>query len=257
MKTLSISTETLGVPLDATHFLALTSNFPNPFTGAPNGPVKIMAIEGYCGGTVGTNYWIQVLSGVPGAALPMYSMLVIGGAAFSFVYPQGLDTANMSNGLGVGFGQNVIKPYLAISSTDGTYTNVAAPTNARVDIEMSYQLPQNMSQANGNNVGALTVYADPNSTNKLVAFVVVNNTGADAYLMLYAYANPANGSIPVEQWKVLNGATFSTTLGDTGFVFQQGKPDYTNHTGCYLIGSSTTQFLTASANGWNMYAWFI
>lgn len=255
MKTLSISTETLGNPLNANTYLPLTGNFPNPFTNAPNGPVKIVAIEGYCNGAAGTQYWLQILNGAPGATVPMYSVQVLGGQGFSFIYPLGLDTATMQDGGGASLGENVYKPYLAISSTDGLYTSVAATTNVRVDIEMQFQMPLGLITANGNNTGSLTVFADPNATNKLCAFSVVNNTGAVGYLMLFAYANPVNGATPLQQWPVQNGGTFATTFGNAGVRFQQGKADYSIHTGCYLVASSTTQTLTTVANGWNMFAW--
>lgn len=257
-KTYSISTETLGTPLDATHYLSLTSNFPNPFTSAPNGPVVINSIEGYCGGTGSTQYWLQILNGAPGNTLPMYSVQVVGGNGFSFVYPNGLSTSTMSDGSGASFGENIFMPYLAISSTDKTYTAVAAPTNVRVDIDMSYQMPTTLQQpASATNAASLTVFGDPNVTNFLAAIAAVNNTGAIGYLMLFSYANPAVGAVPMQEWTVTNGATLQQTFGAGGCRYQQGKPDYTIHTGCYLVASSTPQVLTAVANGWNLYAWFI
>ncbi len=254
MSVKSISTQQAGQVLDATHFLQLGT-----------GPVTIFDIEGEVA-AAGANYFIQLLgvsqaNAVSGTTVPLYSRLAIlsgGSTGFSFVYrPIGLDTANMSfpEAATTG-GSNTLPVYIAISSTDNVYTAVAVNTHVTVDLEdNNVEIPN--QTITGDTTTArdnLTVYADPNAAKELVQFQVTNNLGADAYLMLFAYS-PANGDLPIQQWKVTNGATITERFG-AGWPIQQSTAAYVLKTGCYLVGSSTTQTLTkTTGTNWTMKAW--
>jgi hypothetical protein len=105
-------------------------------------------------------------------------------------------------------------------------------------------------------VDNLTVWADPGASHDLIQFTAINNLGVDAYIMLFAYS-PANGDTPIQQWKVANGATLTNRFG-AGEVNIQQSPNYVLKTGCYLVGSSTTQTLTkTTGTNWYMKAWNI
>lgn len=257
MPTKSISTQQ-SAPLDASTYLLLGLK-----------PVTIFDIEGEVSSTTGTNYYIQVLgtaTPVSGTTLPLYSRLVVPAAAgtgnngFSFVYrPIGLNTSTMSfpEGAATG-GSNSLPVYLAISSTDNVYTSVAASTQVQVTVEDTYlEIPNQVITGDTTNAtDSLPVWGTPGVTKKLVQFQVTNtNVGATAYLMLFAYS-PANGDVPLQQWPVANGATITERFG-SGWQVQQ-SPAYVLKTGCYLVGSSTTQTLTkTTGTNWKMKAWNI
>jgi hypothetical protein len=67
--------------------------------------------------------------------------------------------------------------YVAISSTDNVYTSVAASTQVTVDFEDGYlEIPtQTITGDTTTGVNSLTVFTDPNPTNKLIQFYAKNN----------------------------------------------------------------------------------
>jgi hypothetical protein len=254
MSVKSISTQQAGQVCDATHYLSLGT-----------GPVTIFDIEGEVP-AASANYYVQLLSTnapVNGVTVPLYSRLAIlsgGSTGFSFVYrPIGLDTANMLfPEAATVSGSNTSSVYVAISSTDNVYTSVAVNLQVTVDLEdNNLEIPN--QTITGDTTTArdnLTVYTDPNATKELVQFQVTNNLGAIAYLMLFAYS-PANGDLPIQQWQVGIGSTITERFGG-GWPIQQMTTAYVLKTGCYLVGSSTTQTLTkTTGTNWNMKAWNI
>lgn len=261
MPTKTVSTQQSKQVLDASHYLLVSNN-----------PVVIFDIEGQCNSTTGAAYYIQLLgtaTPISGTTIPLYSRECVAAAAgsgnngFSFVYrPDGLSTATMLNPVGgtlATTGLNTLPVYVAISSTDNVYTAVAASTQITIDFEESTLGIENQVITGDLTTGvdSLTVFSDPNVAKRLTQFKAINNTGATAYIMLFAYATPANGSTPLEQWTLTNGQTLTQSFG-RGYAPMQGGSTYVQHTGCYLYGSSTTQTLTATvAAGWNIQAFNI
>jgi hypothetical protein len=261
MATQSVSTIQTKQVLDSTHFLQVCS-----------GPVKIFNIEGNVNSTTGNSYYIQLLgvsqtAAVSGTTVPLYSRLAVqsnqgsGVNGFSFTYgPTGIDTARMNaaGGSATTNGENILPVYVAISSTDTVYTAVAAATDVTVDFEQQYQAAVNPTVVGTlvNNVGNLTVFADP-ASNRIISFTVTNNTGATGYMMMFANSAFTNGQLPLQQWKVANGARLDQFFGSEGWAPIQGDAALAYHTGCYLVGSSTTQTLTTVANGWSIQAKYI
>jgi hypothetical protein len=259
MPTKSISTIQSGQVLDATHYLQISTV-----------PAVIFDIEGEVSSTTGTSYFIQLHGASPTAGMkPLYSRLAVpssystGINGFSFVYrPDGLDTSTMNNPYGgttATDGSNTLPVWIAISSTDATYTSVAASTNVTVDFEETQLELQNPTVTGDTTTGvnSLTVFTT-NAGKRLTQFTATNNTGATAYLMLFAKASPAAGSVPIAQWTFTNGQTINQNFGRGLAPMQQSGTDFTNYTGCYLVGSSTSTTLTASTgNGWTIKAWNI
>jgi hypothetical protein len=255
----TLSTQQSGQVLDASHYLTLGSS-----------PVNILAIEGEVNSTTGTAYYLQLLGTLTpatGVTVPLWSRLVVAAATgsgnngFSFEYMRGgLDTATMNfpEAATVG-GSNALPVVVAISSTDNVYTAVAANTQVAVTVEDAYLeiATQTVTGDLTTGVDSLAVYTDPNPTKRLVQFQAVNGTGAVGYVMLFAVANPANGDLPIQQWKVGIGVTLTERFG-AGWPVQASDTAYALHTGCYLFGSSTTQVLTKTvATAWNLKAWNI
>lgn len=259
MPTKSTSTIQSGQVLDATHYLQISTV-----------PAVIFDIEGEVSSTTGTSYFIQLHGASPTAGMkPLYSRLAVpssygtGINGFSFVYrPEGLDTSTMSNPYGgttATDGANTLPVWIAISSTDATYTAVAASTNVTVDFEETLLELNNQTVVGDTTTGVnnLTVFTT-SSSKRLTQFTATNNTGATAYLMLFANSSPSTGAVPIDQWALTNGQTLTQNFGRGLAPMWQSSTDYTNYTGCYLFGSSTTGTLTASTgSGWKIKAWNI
>jgi len=222
---------------------------------------NLLAITGYCNGTTNAQYFLQLFNQatVPAdTAVPLYSWQVLGTDGFLFNFrPDGLDTSKLKDG--------ILNPasglILCLSTTEGTLT--IGTGNITMDVQVDLDSPQGIIPIPQTFVGdtttavaSLTVAADP-SQNKLVSYNVKNSTGADGYLMLFAYSNPSTGAVPLQQWKITNGTRDQRVFGG-GFFLSQIKPtDRVVHTGIYLYGSSTTQTFTATAANWNMQASYI
>jgi hypothetical protein len=179
----SVSTQQAGQALDASHYLQVTDS-------SVGGPVLIFDIEGEVNSTNGTSYFIQLLntsSPSSGTTVPLFSRLAVAATAtsglngFSFVYrPNGIDTSTMGNPVGGTYstdGSNVDSVYVAISSTDNVYTSVAASTQVTVDFEDGYlEIPtQTITGDLTTSRSNLTVFSDPNPTNKLIQFYAKSN----------------------------------------------------------------------------------
>ena len=249
----SISTYQAQQPLDGTHFLLL-ANF----------PVKIYAFEGNVSSTAGSSYYLQFHgSAAPasGTAVPLLSVEVVvpasptGITPFSFVYPEGIETRNLSNPLGAiaTTGGNTLPVYVAISSTDTVYTSVAASTNVRVDINDpdALILPnQNVAGDLVTNISSLAVFtASTTAPNKLVRVEVVNTFGGpgiNAWLCMFAYASPSSGDVYLKQWKTTNGVPFEVNFGE-GYYPQQ-IVNGTLQNGCYLYTSLTAYRYVATGS---------
>lgn len=243
----SISTYQAQQVIDATHFLKL-ADF----------PVKIYAFEGNVNSTTGSSYYIQfhgVAAPVSGTTVPLLSVQAVvpasptGVTPFSFVYPEGIETRNLSNPVGaiITTGGNTLPVYVAISSTDTVYTSVAAATDLRVDINDPSPLiiPNlNVSGDLTTNVSDFTAFATSATTpNRLVSVECINTFGADAWLCLFSYAGPAfpalrpAGAQYIKQWRTQNGVPLFLEFGDGYYIEQIISGVVTN--GCYFSTSLT------------------
>ena len=251
MPTRSISTQQTQQQLDGTHFLKVAAF-----------PVKILSLEGYCGGaSSGGQKYIQLYAGIPtNGAVPLWSQQVLTQNGFSFVYaPEGLDTATMVLDLTYGNSVPTTKAiYVAISSDDTQYTSDGTTTDIRVDFEeYELELTGQTTIGTGSSVGLLQVWTDASGPKKLLSVTAQNNNGATQYLMLFAKdAVPATGDSPIVTW-TFTAALAATLRFGACFVPRQQDTDGTFHDGCTLRVSSTSPTFTAVASGWTIQATFI
>ena len=178
--TKSVSTYQNQQALDNTHFLQVAAY-----------PVIIFSIEGETSSTAGTNYFIQLHGASPTAGMvPLWSKNCVAASAttqingWSFVYPEpGLDTSTMTNPVGAvaTAGANTLPVWIAISSTDATFTAVAAATQATVVFEEAYLEAQNQTITGDTSTGrdSLVVWTT-NSAKRLTKYQVTNNNGGTA-----------------------------------------------------------------------------
>lgn len=257
----SISTIQAKQVLDATHFLLVGLT-----------PVLIFDIEGEVSSTTGTAYYIQLLgtaTPTSGTTIPLYSRLAVPAATstgvngFSFIYrPIGLDTSTLNNPVGgtnSTDGSNTLPVYVAISSTDGVYTSVAASTEVSVNFEDTYlEIPNQVITGDTSTTTSVNVvFSDPNPAKKLLQFQITNNAAGTMYIMLFGYSSFVLGSLPLQQWPITSGQTLIKRFG-AGWAIQQCDSQYILHTGCYLIISTTTQYYTpVSIDASYMKAWSI
>jgi hypothetical protein len=227
----------------------------------------VISLEGFCLGTGGTQYYIQLLgtaNPTSTTTVPLYSLQVVGQNGFSFLYDkQTLQTQNLNTAGGstTTAGSNTLPVYAFLSTTDTVYT--APADGAKADLFATVEqgsVDEPNSTVTGDlttGVDSLAVYAsDP--TKRLIQFTAKNNGGADAYLMLFGLV-PTAGWTPNQQWLVKAGATLTARFGYQGSSIIQGNPTtLVLSYGAYLYGSSTTQLLTATAaTQWNLKAWNI
>lgn len=251
MPTKILSTYKNGQVLDATHFLPVSIS-----------PCTIFSFEGDCSSTTGTNYYIQFLpvsqaNAVSGTTLPLLSLLAVPSAlatgvnGFSFVYPNGLDTARMSFPVPSGSaiaGENTSPVYAAMSSTATVYTAVAGNTDLTVTIEQSVIDLPNQTRASVGSNASLNVWTDSatNTNHRLVSLFYDNTGGSDVFVQVSSFS-PSLGTLPLFEWKVLANAIVTFTFGGGRFM-QQNDALYVPHYGCFVRTSDTPLTYTASAS---------
>ena len=249
MPTKSVSTQQAKQVIDGTHFLQVSS-----------GPVVIFDIEGEVNSTAGTNYYIQLLSvpqatAVSGTTIPLYSRQVVQANAatqingFSFTYrPIGIDTAqivNPSGGTLATTGANTLPVYVAISSTDGVWTQVAASTNVTIDFELSRPefVAETLAGDLTTNVQLLSVWASGGTAaaRRLVGLNITETSGVASYVQVFASATLAGivTLTPVLQIPLAANATINARFG--GLAVLQGNPTtFVESNGCYVVLSHTS-----------------
>lgn len=268
MKTRTASSIQNGTRITGTTTLAVTAQ-----------PTNLHALEGYCGGTAGTTYYLQLVSlavPVTNATVPLWSKPITGGQGFSFVYPDGgISTQNLTSP------PNTDAVYAIISSNDTVFTSVAFNSDIEVDYEeYEQQVDSGQTTTSANNAGSLVVwsddYANPGTLHSgygLLSLTVTNNTGAAIWVMLFTSTSQATaGATPLKQLNVPAGSTSSAlssgaptgelTIGAsyTWKFGSPGKPMFSfdstgaGHDGCYIYASSTAATLTAIANSVNYSA---
>ncbi len=154
---------------------------------------------------------------------------------------------------------------VAVSTTELVWTDPGANGGLdwTVEVDTNYDTVAKVRVVGDLSTGVdfLAAWTDSsaNVADKLFRVDYVNNTGAPAWLMLFAYALPANGAIPLTQWPVGTGGTLNLFFGpnnrpvysmDNNVIAgaYPGETGGTIHYGCYLFQSSTTAQLTATAS---------
>ena len=228
-------------------------------------PLKIFRIDGFCNGSSGTAYYLQLHNAatIPSnTAVPLRSWQIGGANGFNFVFtPNGLNTDRLSATINTG---NLV---LVLSTTEATLT--VGTGNITMDVEVDveeYDIRRLGLTTSGDTttaVATLQVVADAiNNTNKLYEVTAKNNSGATEYLILFAKDSPADGTKPIQEWTATTGTTLSLKFGD-GLFIKSTDADETDdtvatvHTGISLFVSSTPAILTASSAGWTIQAKYL
>lgn len=200
---------------------------------------KLLRIEGYCGGVAGTQYWLQIHNAAPaGGAAPLRSLQVLGSNGFTFDYSsgQGVCLENVaawaiSGGL-----------YVALSSTDATYTAPGITADINVDIEeFELELAGQTNVASGATAGGLkTILATgANNTQALLSLAVTETGGVASFIQIFA-KSPVLNDVPLEQFPLAANATVNLKFGSTGRAFYQQGNAGTLYKGIYIGISRTT-----------------
>jgi hypothetical protein len=215
-------------------------------------PIICKQIEGYFQGGAGAYLQVFDLCTTPSAgAVPKWQMPL--NATAQFQQTMQVDELVLGEGLFVG-----------VSSTDGTWTASASTMNVTVWTNDPV-VSTNVVGSRLTNTDSLAVFTDPNAGKRLYRIITANSgqifiTNAagvtGTMLMLFAYANPLTGAIPLQQFFIPSSGLAVSLSFNAGISMQQeGKAvlgtapsDYALHTGCYLYGSSTANTLTATAS---------
>jgi hypothetical protein len=135
---------------------------------------------------------------------------------------------------------------IVASSTEATFTAVAANVDVSVDIEQYEQEQRGLLQVADTAVNELSIWSDSaaNCKNRLHSGVFVNTEAIARYIMLFAYASPATGATPICQWTLPASGTVNLNFGDNESVFSVTS-DGVKHYGCYFEISSTSGTFTS------------
>ena len=206
---------------------------------APN----ILAIEGYCNGVAGTQYFLQLHNAVPtsGVTAPLRSWQILGKDGFTFNDRDiGLLTANLTQPNAQG------TFYLYLSSTDVVFTTSGITCDINCEVE-EFELEQlgTTTVPSYVSVSSLQVLTDlPNQTRALYALTVTETQGTASYIQLYAQALPpfVPNTPPVIQIPLAANATVILNFGDNGIHLFQQNLDGSLHYGIWVGISKTSSY---------------
>lgn len=254
MKTRTASSIENGVPITGTTTLAITAQ-----------PTNIMNLEGYCGGTAGTTYFLQlvaVAAPTTTVTVPLWSKAVIGGQGFSFTYnPNGVNTSNLTAP------PNTDAVYAIFSTTEDVFTSTSFNSDVEVDYEeYEQQVDSGVQTATASSTDRLTVWTDdysapnnpPHTSYNLLSVTVTNGTASPLWVMLFTSAGQVSlGAVPLAQLNVPAGASstalssgaptgelavgdsYTWKFGGTGRSMFSFDSSAVPHGGCYVYCSST------------------
>jgi hypothetical protein len=170
----------------------------------PGVGVNILNISGYCYGTADTNYYLMFFNGITvpaNGAQPVFKQQITGTDGFIFNYmPRGLWAPNLnlpSAPLGL---------IAALSTTAETLTIATGGVNMDLDVEIE---EQNVDQPGTTTAGDLTTAvaslqvwteaagigtANLGGEKNLLKVDVINKSGSDQYLQLFAQNDPVTNS---------------------------------------------------------------
>lgn len=212
---------------------------------------NIYRIEGYCNGTVNTQYFLQLhnlafgslVSGVSGS-VPIRSWQILGQDGFTFSFAdECLSTSTLPTML------NSTNPNLIVvlSSTDATYTTPGITADINVDLEeYNEEIAGTTSQSNYaispvGNLSLVLVADTLNNTNKLVFLDITETGGVASWIMLFA--SSTNLTTPVRSIPLPANANVKLHFGDSDNLTQQDA-NGTNHYGIIISISTTGNTLT-------------
>lgn len=184
-----------------------------------------------------------------GVTVPLQSYRVAAAGPLVSIF-QSIGPIPFANGLTV-----------AMSSTDEVYTAVATEYSVFGEVE---DYPDNTVGATTvgdrtTSVGSLTVWANTAATyglNSLRRVRAENGTGDHAYILLFAHS-PSAGDIPIVSLRVPTEQVVTFSFGDSGiFPFTRTAAGVLRD-GCYLVGSSTANVLTATTADWTIEAKYV
>lgn len=201
IRTKSIST---NATLDASGALMTPQAATSLLIAPAGGGANILSISGYCYGTAATNYYLMFFNGVTVPAdgtQPIFKQQLLGADGFIFSYmPRGLWAANLTNPPNDG---GLIA---ALSTSSETLTIATGALVMDLDVEIE---EQNVDQAGTTTAGDLTtavaslqVWAEADGVGtanlggekNLLKVQVINKSGSDQYLQLFAQNDPATNS---------------------------------------------------------------
>ena len=167
-------------------------------------PANILNVSGYCYGTAATNYYLMLFNGIvapANGAQPIFKQQILGADGFIFNYmPRGLWAPNLKYPAGV---SGLIA---VLSTTAETLTIATGGVNMDLDVEIE---EQNVEQPSTTTVGDLTtavaslqVWAEAagvgtanlGGQKNLLKVDVINKSGSDQYLQLFAQDDPVTNS---------------------------------------------------------------
>lgn len=205
--------------------------------------------EGYLTGTDGTNYWLQLHNKLSAPAtddVPIRSVQIFPNNGFTFSW----------EGTELGFSVGVIA---IISITKAAYTAVAGAETMELQLDMETTFPQGTSLAGNltSNRGTLQVWSEATgiagTANMLYALWIQNNSGANAWVLVYA-EDSATNNVPILVIPIGLASTFNfLTFGDGGKLIL-GNPDLAgnNARGCTIrLSGVGTYPYTQIATGTN------
>lgn len=206
---------------------------------AANFGLTVRKAEGYCNGS---NHWLMFFdiagNAVPATNdVPMRCVQVFGNDGFTFSWEE--DDLACVNGL-----------YVALSSTDATYTAAVATTaSLQIDVEM-------VTQQGTTAVGSLTatdrailqVWSEATGPKLLTDLYIKNATGAAAFALLFATDTNADGDKPIGALLLTSSSSIQRfSFGDGRQIASQTAAGV-NKVGCTIRLSSTAPTLTGVVN---------
>lgn len=204
--------------------------------------INILCIEGYCGGTANTQYFLQLHNAQPltTVTVPLKTWQVLGADGFTFNrYDIGLQCSNLQFPATV----QTNSFWVAVSTTSGVYTSPAfSNCDLSVEIEeFEQEVADTTSTGLQSDITSYQVVADAASTTKkLIALFAQEVNGMNSYIQLFAAAPTANVSIPILQFPlVMSGFTYQK-FGSEGKSFFSQDPNGTGHYGIFVGISQTS-----------------
>lgn len=222
-------------------------------------PCTLTRVQGYY--KAAADAWLQIFDSAaePAAGtVPTKSYALPLNSPYSWAFDPG--TLTLNNGC-----------YVAVSSTEGTYTTVAysaGVTYADIEVDYGPNAAMNASYVvkgdlttNRNN---LTVWSDAaaQANNRLYQIDFTNNSGVPVWLMLFSYATFGVQPRVILGGKagVADGTSITFTFGAEGLMMMGEEPltatSGAAHYGCYIeVTSDPTGFVVVNSGTLNIRAY--
>jgi hypothetical protein len=212
------------------------------------GAGEVLRVQGYY--KAAADAWLQIHDslGEPAAgAVPVKSYTLSYNSPYSWGFDPG--TLHLTNGC-----------YVAVSSTEGTYTTVAYSAGTTyADIEVDYgpydRIPSDVSAAGDFATGndSQVIWLNSAGAKRLYLAKFKNNDAETRYLMLFASSAVVDGDAPLMQWAVVAGATITLSFGIDGFIPKAKSSAGAQTLGCQFVSSTTTGVLAATSSSVSLF----